>query len=47
MTTMPKYNIVELLSHVMASRFLAKQSPLYQAKWTAWGLLRRKERSLP
>jgi len=35
----------QLLSHVIASRFLAKQSPIYQAKLTAWGLLRRKERS--
>ena len=25
--------------------FLAKQSPVYQARLTAWGLLRRKERS--
>jgi hypothetical protein len=25
--------------------FLAKQSPVYQASLTAWGLLRRKERS--
>ena len=38
MTTMPKYNIVELLSHVMASRFSAKQSPIYQAKLTRLGI---------
>jgi len=25
--------------------FWAKQSPVYQARLTAWGLLRRKERS--
>jgi hypothetical protein len=30
---------------VIASRFLAKQSPVCQASLTAWGLLRRKERS--
>ena len=23
--------------------FLAKQSPIYQARWAVWGLLRRKE----
>jgi len=33
------------LFHVIASRFLAKQSPIYQARLTARGLLRRKERS--
>jgi hypothetical protein len=32
MTTMPKYNIVELINHVIASRFSAKQSPIYRAK---------------
>jgi hypothetical protein len=37
--------IAQLLSHVIASRFWAKQSPVYQASLTAWGLLRRKERS--
>jgi hypothetical protein len=35
----------QLFSHVIASRFLAKQSPVSQASLTAWGLLRRKERS--
>jgi hypothetical protein len=34
-----------LFHHVIASRFLAKQAPIYQARLTAWGLLRRKERS--
>jgi hypothetical protein len=32
-------------SHVIASRFSAKQSPIYQARLTVWGLLRHKERS--
>jgi len=35
---MPKYNIVELLNHVIASRFSAKQSPIYRAKWDRLGI---------
>jgi hypothetical protein len=31
--------------HYREPFFLAKQSPVYQAGLTAWGLLRRKERS--
>jgi hypothetical protein len=41
------YQHGSLFSHVIASRFLAKQSPIYQARLIAWGLLRRKERSSP
>jgi len=39
------FRAMELFSHVIASPFLAKQSPVDQASLTAWGLLRRKERS--